>query len=77
MKTIQMTIDEPLLEEVDDLIKSLEITRSAFIREALQRALQRYKIEKLERQQVAGYIRQPVEPDEFEAWHAEQVWGEE
>jgi metal-responsive CopG/Arc/MetJ family transcriptional regulator len=77
MKTIQMTIDEPLLEEVDELIQSLEITRSAFIREALQRALQQYKIKQLERQHVAGYVRQPVEADEFEVWTAEQVWSEE
>jgi metal-responsive CopG/Arc/MetJ family transcriptional regulator len=39
VKTIQMTIDEPLLSEVDRVIQSLDTTRSAFIREALQLAL--------------------------------------
>lgn len=31
MKTIQMTIDESLLAEVDRVTKSLHTTRSAFI----------------------------------------------
>ena len=30
VKTIQMTIDEPLLSEVDRVIQSLDTTRSAF-----------------------------------------------
>ncbi|MFN2242692.1 MAG: ribbon-helix-helix protein, CopG family, partial [Anaerolineae bacterium] len=31
-----MTIDEPLLAEVDEVIQALNTTRSAFIREALE-----------------------------------------
>ena len=77
MKTIQMTIDEPLLAEVDQAIKSLETTRSAFIREALQLALQRYRITELEKKQARGYARHPVEPGEFDIWEDEQAWGEE
>ncbi len=77
MKTIQMTIDEPLLSEVDQTIKSLQTTRSAFIREALQIALRRYKISQMERKHAAGYTRYPVEPGEFDVWEAEQLWGDE
>ena len=72
-----MTIDEPLLAEVDQAIKSLETTRSAFIREALQLALQRYRITELEKKQARGYARHPVEPGEFDIWEDEQAWGEE
>ena len=75
MKTIQMTIDEPLLAEVDQAIKSLDTTRSAFIREALQLALRRYKILELERKQAKGYAKYPVEPGEFDIWLDEQAWG--
>jgi metal-responsive CopG/Arc/MetJ family transcriptional regulator len=39
MKTIQMSVDESLLAEVDRAIVSLNTTRSAFVREALQLAL--------------------------------------
>ena len=76
MKTVQMTVDEPLLSEVDEVVKSLHTTRSAFVRQALQLALRRYKTLTLERQHAEGYAKQPVHPGEFDAWVAEQAWGE-
>lgn len=76
MKTIQMTIDEPLLTEVDELIADLNTTRSAFIREALILALQRFKTAQLEQKHADGYARHPVEPGEFDIWETEQAWGE-
>ena len=74
-KPIQMTIDEPLLKQVDDVVEELGTTRSSFIRDALQVALQRYRIGQLERRQAAGYARHPVVPGEFDVWESEQVWG--
>ena len=76
MKTIQMTIDEPLLSEVDQVIKELDTTRSAFIRDALQLALRQHRIAQLERKQAEGYARHPVQPGEFDGWEDEQVWPE-
>lgn len=76
MKTIQMTIDEPLLAEVDRTIQILETTRSAFIREALQLALQRQRIVEMERRHAEGYARHPVKPDEFEIPESEHAWGD-
>lgn len=75
MKTIQMTIDEPLLTEVDQLIQTLEMTRSAFIREALELALKWHEIADMEAKHAKGYARHPVEPGEFDVWEDEQVWG--
>jgi metal-responsive CopG/Arc/MetJ family transcriptional regulator len=75
MKTIQMTIDEPLLAEVDQMIQTLNTTRSAFIREALELALQRHAIAEMEKKHAEGYARHPVEPGEFDVWEAEQAWG--
>ena len=66
MKTIQMTIDEPLLSEVDRVTGEMHTTRSAFIREALETALRRHNIQKLEQQHAEGYIKHPVEPGEFD-----------
>lgn len=77
MKTIQMTIDEPLLSEVDRTIAELQTTRSAFIREALEAALRRHDIRKLEQQHARGYAQHPVTPDEFDVWADEQQWGGE
>lgn len=76
MKTIQMTIDEPLLEEVDHVIRDLKTTRSAFIRSALQLALRQHAISRLEREHSEGYAKHPVEPGEFDIWEPEQAWGE-
>lgn len=75
MKTIQMTIDEPLLTAVDEAIASLNTTRSAFIREALTLALQRFKIAQFEQKHAKGYAQYPVEPGEFDVWEEEQAWG--
>jgi metal-responsive CopG/Arc/MetJ family transcriptional regulator len=76
MKTIQMTIDEPLLTAVDKLIADLDTTRSAFIRDALIQALQRYRINQLEQKHAEGYANHPVGSGEFDAWETEQAWGE-
>jgi metal-responsive CopG/Arc/MetJ family transcriptional regulator len=77
MKTIQMTIDEALLHAVDQVTTELHTTRSAFIREALEAALRRHTVQKLEQQHAQGYLQQPVEPGEFDVWADEQHWGTE
>jgi metal-responsive CopG/Arc/MetJ family transcriptional regulator len=77
MKTIQMTIDEQLLAEVDQATQALHTTRSAFIRIALQLALRQHEIARLERQHEQGYALHPVKPGEFDGWESEQFWGEE
>jgi len=77
MKTIRVTIDESLLAEVDQVTKSLNTTRSAFMREALQLALQQHKIAQLEHLHAAAYARHPVEPGEFDVWEAKRAWSEQ
>ena len=77
MKTIQMTIDDQLLAEVDHVTATLQTTRSAFIRSALQLALRHHAILEKEQQHAKGYAQHPVTPDEFDLWQAEQSWGEE
>jgi metal-responsive CopG/Arc/MetJ family transcriptional regulator len=76
VKTIQMTIDEPLLDQVDKAIQALDTTRSAFIRDALQLKLWQLRIDELERKHAEGYARHPVEPGEFDVWEAEQEWSQ-
>lgn len=77
MRTIQMTLDDDLVEEVDRTAKQLRTNRSAFTRKALREALSRHSIKKLERKHRQGYERQPVAADEFSAWETEQDWGDE
>jgi len=74
VKTVQMTLDEDLLESVDQLVKELKTTRSAFTRDALKEAIKRVREEQLEQKQIRGYVNQPVKAGEFD-WEEEQVWG--
>jgi len=76
VKTIQMTIDEPLLAEVDRVVRDLQINRSAFVRRAIRLALRQHWIARLEEKQAEGYARHPVEEGEFDIWEDEQAWGE-
>ncbi|MCA9933197.1 MAG: ribbon-helix-helix protein, CopG family [Ardenticatenaceae bacterium] len=77
MKTIQMTIDEALLTQVDHAVQEDGTNRSAFMRQALEEALRHRRIARLEEQDKAGYLAHPVEPGEFDVWFEEQVWEEE
>jgi len=74
MKTVQMTLDEELLAEVDEAVASLGTTRSAFARDALRRALRARRQRELEKAHQRGYERCPSEPGEFSDWEDEQVW---
>ena len=74
MKTVQMTLDETLVEDVDRAASSLGTTRSAFTRDALRSALSQLRRKELEARHRAGYERNPVIPGELDAWHDEQVW---
>jgi metal-responsive CopG/Arc/MetJ family transcriptional regulator len=76
MKTVQMTIDESLVEAVDRAARKLGKSRSAFTREALRDALTRERLRNLEKRHREGYARQPVRAGEFDAWESEQVWTE-
>uniref|UniRef100_UPI004056F4F7 ribbon-helix-helix protein, CopG family n=1 Tax=Candidatus Electrothrix sp. TaxID=2170559 RepID=UPI004056F4F7 len=77
MRTVQMTLDDSLVREVDRVAKKLHINRSAFTRKALHEALARYKTEQLEQRHRLGYEQHPPGPDEFAVWETEQAWGDE
>jgi predicted transcriptional regulator len=76
MKTVQMTLDEDLVMTVDKVAKRLGTTRSAFTRRALRAAIEKARIDELERKQREGYRRKPVKRREFGDWESEQVWIE-
>jgi len=76
MRTVQMTLDDELIKNVDRAVKQLNTTRSAFTREALSAALERVKVKVLEKKHRAGYEKKPVENDEFSIWENEQTWGD-
>jgi metal-responsive CopG/Arc/MetJ family transcriptional regulator len=76
MKTVQMTLDEDLLQTVDKVVKKLGTTRSSFTRDALRAAIKKSRVQELEQKQREGYRRKPVKVHEFSDWEDEQVWVE-
>ena len=65
-----------MLTEVERATRALEMTREAFVRTALERALQQRETIALERKHAQGYDNYPQTADEVGDWEAEQVWGE-
>ena len=76
MQTISITVDDHLLQAVNDMANKLDMTLSAFMQYALQLALKRQQIRELEEQHQQGYLMKPVTEGEFSDWEGEQVWGD-
>jgi metal-responsive CopG/Arc/MetJ family transcriptional regulator len=68
LKTIELTLDENLLDQVERATRTLGIPRSQFIQQAIRRTLPGPTLRELEQQHRAGYLRQPVQPGEFDVW---------
>ncbi len=77
MKTIQITIGEKLLAQMDRVLKGRPRSRSAFIRESIAAQLKLLKRKRLEERDLEGYLRYPVEPDEFYVDPSQLDWGDE
>ena len=77
MKIVQMTLDEDLVKTVDDVVRTLHTTRSAFTRDALRQAVNGIQLKKLEEQHRRGYLKKPAAGGEFDVWTTEQKWGDE
>jgi metal-responsive CopG/Arc/MetJ family transcriptional regulator len=76
VQTIQMTLDEGLVREVDRVVKELRMTRSSFARMAFREAIAHHRTLQLEKRHREGYAKRPPTQEEFGGWVAEQSWGE-
>jgi len=74
-RTIQMTLDEALLAEVDMATQEMATTRSALIRSALSAFLGDVRIRRLERQHREAYERVPQTEADLAFWEATEAWG--
>ncbi len=73
-KTIQITIGEKLLAQLDQALKGRP--RSAFIRESISAELKRRKIEELEKRHREGYLKYRVQLGEFSVDPRQLPWDE-
>jgi len=76
METIQLSIDESLLAEVQQATSALQMTPSDFIKVALERAVQQHETIAKERQLAEAYSKHPQRLEEIEEWQDEQYWDE-
>lgn len=74
METIQLTIDESLLAQVQQATATLQMTPSDFLKVALERALQQQEIIAKERRDAQGYTDRPQSSQEIDEWRDEQHW---
>jgi metal-responsive CopG/Arc/MetJ family transcriptional regulator len=72
-----MTLEDELVNAVDQAARRLGTTRSAFTREALRDALRQIRVRELERKHALGYARRPVRRRELSGWRSDQAWGDE
>ena len=74
-----MTIDEPLLEQMDEAAHRLKMARSAFLRDAVRRRLNDLQEAEWDRQHREAYERMPLTEEEladFAAFEKIQEWGD-
>ena len=77
METIQVVLDEGLLQEADRAAKRSKINRSALIRDALREYLKLLHVRELELREEEGYRRQPDSAVEARSWEQAAAWPPE
>ncbi len=75
MKTLSITMEEPLIKEIDNTAKELKLSgRSEAIREAVKYWLKKRSLKKKLQQEIAGYRKKPASSDETDPFLTEQEW---
>ena len=74
MITVRMILEPGLLKAVDRMAKRRGLSRSAFTREALTRAIEAETIRAQEEKHRQGYRSHPVRAGEFDVPSGQQVW---
>ena len=77
MTTIQVVLEESLLQATDRAVRRLKVNRSALIRDALREHLRQLSIHERERRDREGYARHPVARSEFGVWDRVTAWPDD
>jgi metal-responsive CopG/Arc/MetJ family transcriptional regulator len=75
--TIQVVLDDHLLEMADKLARQRNVNRSALIREALRAHLKRLHYQALEKQERDAYRRRPDDLEEVSRWERVADWPDD
>jgi metal-responsive CopG/Arc/MetJ family transcriptional regulator len=77
VKNVQISFDEELLETVDALAASSQLSRSAVVREALKTWIRRQQVEEFEDAWIRKLKENPQEQEEADAWVEANSWSDE
>lgn len=76
MKNIQISFDENILREVDNVASSSKTSRSAIIRDAIRFWLKEKYVKDFEQNWIRNLKEDPDESKGLEAWTKIQTWSE-
>jgi metal-responsive CopG/Arc/MetJ family transcriptional regulator len=76
MQTIEITLDEAIIAQIDRVTHERALTRAAFIQQSLEAALREQEMLEQERRHAEGYAKYPATPDDFSGWEKIRVWEE-
>ena len=77
MKNVQVSFDEDLLETVDELAASSQLSRSAVVREALRTWVRQREVKNFKEEWIAKLEERPQDDREAEAWLQAETWSDE
>ena len=77
MATIQVVLDDALLELADKVAKQTRVSRSALIREVLRTHLKRLRYREMERRERVAYQQNPADVVEARDWERVAAWPNE
>ena len=76
MINVQISLDEKLLQAVDQAARPLRLKRSHVVRLALQDWLRRQALEQFEREWIEALGARPDDASRAEAWSDAQAWSD-
>jgi metal-responsive CopG/Arc/MetJ family transcriptional regulator len=75
--TIQVVLDDDLLDLADEFATKNRVNRSALIREALRAHLKKLHYQELEKREREAYRRQPEDLGEVALWEGVADWPDD
>jgi metal-responsive CopG/Arc/MetJ family transcriptional regulator len=75
MKSVQISMDEDMLNNVDNAAAPLGLTRSEVICQALREWLRRRSVDRFEQEWIAALREKPDDDSRADAWLATQTWS--
>ncbi len=74
MKNVQISFDEKLLRTIDSIATSLHLSRSAVVREALEKWIQERKIRQFEKEWIQKLKEHSEDLEDSEEWLELEQW---